>query len=134
MKSFDDKKKKHKASSYELKLSCDELCSGEFRHTGQVPFNFSHSSMQSAWKQCWHGGIVLSVSFGSYSERQIGHVASSILGSLLLSPNTIFGYDSIVGPSKPIIIILDCKEWAWVLLNSRLGTRRRRLIHALILL
>ena len=74
---------------------------------GQEAFNRSHSSMQSEWKQCLHSGIVLSVSLGLYSHKHIEQVLSSGLGNLLLSPRTILGQDSIVGPSNPAIITTD---------------------------
>jgi hypothetical protein len=81
--------------------------SGEFLQMGQEAFNRSHSSMQSEWKQCLHSGMVLSVSLGLYSHKHIEQVLSSGLGNLLLSPRTILGYDSIVGPSNPAIITTD---------------------------
>lgn len=45
--------------------------------------------------------MVLRVSLGKYSDKHIEQVLSSGLGKRLLSPNIIFGYDSIVGPSSP---------------------------------
>lgn len=32
------------------------------------------ASMQSAWKQCLHSGLLLSISLGLYSDKNIGHV------------------------------------------------------------
>ncbi|CAN1158379.1 hypothetical protein LINPERHAP2_LOCUS22114 [Linum perenne] len=46
--------------------------------------------------------MVLRVSLGLYSDKQMEQVLSSGFGNLLLSPSTIFGYDSIVGPSSPV--------------------------------
>lgn len=70
---------------------------------GQEALSWSHSSIQSAWKQCEHSGIVFRVSFGLYSHKHIGQVLSSGFGSLRLSPNTIFGYDWIVVMSRPVV-------------------------------
>ena len=65
--------------------------SGEFLQTGQVGFIFSHSSTQSTWKQWLHSGMVLMVSLGWYSDRQIGQVPSLGLGRRILSPSTVLG-------------------------------------------
>lgn len=75
---------------------------GEFRHTGHVLFNRSHSSTQSAWKQCLHSGMHLTVSLVRYSDKHIAQVVSLGPGSRLLSPRTSFWYDSIVVWSRPI--------------------------------
>ena len=87
---------------------------------GHVAFKLSHSSMHSAWKQCGHSGMVFRVSLGWYSDRHIGQVLSLGLGRRRLSPRTIFGQDSIVAPSRPIVI-LGCG--AIVVLNSKIGWR-----------
>lgn len=64
---------------------------GEFRQTGQEAFKRSHSSIQSAWKQCWQAGMVLRVSLGLYSDKHIGQMLSSGLGNLRLSPKIVLG-------------------------------------------
>jgi len=74
---------------------------GEVRQIGHEAFSGSHSSMHCAWKQCPHSGMLFTVSFGMYSDRHIEHVFSLFFGNRLFSPMTIFGYDSIVGLSRP---------------------------------
>ena len=74
---------------------------GELLQMGHVALIRSHSSMQSAWKQWLHSGIDRTVSLGRYSDRQMEHGPSLGLGSRRLWPSTIFGYDSIAGPSRP---------------------------------
>jgi hypothetical protein len=44
--------------------------------------------MHSAWKQCLHSGIHLSVSLVQYSDKHIGQVLSLGPGSRRLSPRT----------------------------------------------
>ena len=78
-----------------------EESSGEFRHTGHVAFNLSHSSMQLEWKKWRQSGMVLMVSLGWYSDRQIAQVVSLGFGSRRLSPNCVLGKDSMVGLSRP---------------------------------
>jgi len=75
---------------------------GDFRQTGQVPFIRSHSSTQSAWKQCLHSGIILSVSLLLYSDKHIAQVLPLGPGSRLLSPRTSLSNDSMVDSSRPI--------------------------------
>lgn len=100
-----------------------------FRQIGQVPFSRSHSSMQSAWKQCLHSGMHLSVSLMQYSAKHIGQVVSLRPGSRRLSPRITFWYDSMVVSSKPITIMVGSgaaataidplRELAWRVLSTK---------------
>jgi len=78
---------------------------GELRQTGHVVLIRSHSSMQSAWKQCSHSGIHRTVSLLLYSDKHIQQQPLLGPGTLLLSPSTTFSYDSIVDSSKPVVTI-----------------------------
>lgn len=49
--------------------------------------------------------MVFTVSLGMYSDRHIEQVLSPFFGKRLFSPNTIFGYDSIVGLSRPVTVV-----------------------------
>lgn len=81
---------------------------GEFRQTGHVPFILSHSSMQSAWKQCLQWGIHLIASLQRYSDKQMGQGVSLGPGTRLLSPRISLSYDSMVRSSRPVIRMVDC--------------------------
>ena len=52
--------------------------------------------------------MVLNVSLGWYSDKHIEQVLSLAFGNRRLSPSTIFGYDSIVGPSRPATRVACC--------------------------
>lgn len=76
------------------------------RQTGQELCNLSHASIHSAWKQCSHSGKHLTVSLVAYSDKQMEHTTSfDPVGSLLLSPNSTFLYDSIVVSSRPVLVM-----------------------------
>ncbi|KAJ4824877.1 hypothetical protein Tsubulata_007181 [Turnera subulata] len=68
--------------------------------------------MQSTWKQWWHSGIHLTVSLLRYSDKQMAQVLSLRPGSRLLSPKTIFLYDSMVDSSRPITAMMGCGDAA----------------------
>lgn len=76
------------------------------RQTGHELCNLSHASIHSAWKQCSHSGKNLTVSLVAYSDKQMEHTTSfDPVGSLLLSPNSTFLYDSIVDSSRPVLVM-----------------------------
>lgn len=56
------------------------------------------------WKQCSHSGLHLTVSLLTYSDKQMEHTISLVPGNLLLSPNSIFLYVSIVDSSRPVVV------------------------------
>ena len=76
---------------------------GDLRQRGQIPFILSHSSMQSAWKQCWQSGIHLSASLTPKSDKHIEHDPSLRPGIRRLSPSTTFVYESMVSWSSPAV-------------------------------
>lgn len=75
---------------------------GEFRQRGHEPWILSHASIHSMWKQWSHSGMHLTVSLLTYSDKQMGQTISLVPGNLLLSPSSIFLYDSIVDSSRPV--------------------------------
>ncbi|XP_010473787.1 PREDICTED: uncharacterized protein LOC104753196, partial [Camelina sativa] len=78
---------------------------GLLRQTGQELCNLSHASIHSVWKQCSHSGKHLTLSLVAYSDKQMEHTTSfDPVGSLLLSPNSTFLYDSIVDSSRPVLV------------------------------
>lgn len=50
--------------------------------------------------------MLFTVSLGMYSDRHIEHILSPFFGKRLFSPITIFGYDSIVGLSRPETVMV----------------------------
>jgi len=85
---------------------------GDFRQTGQVLFIRSHSSTQSAWKQCLHSGMILTVSLLLYSDKHIAQVLPLGPGSRLLSPRTSLSNDSMVDSSRPSTKMVGCGDTA----------------------
>lgn len=93
---------------------------GELRHRGHVAVIRSHSSMQSEWKQWLQSGMHRTVSLGWYSDKQMEHCPSSFgFGSRRLSPTTIFVYDSMTGPSRPMISTSGSDEFVDVVVLGR---------------
>lgn len=66
--------------------------------------------------------MLLRVSLGMYSDKHIEQVVASGLGNRKLSPRIVFGYDSIVGPSRPDTIVVACG--ATTMEKSIIGWRR----------
>lgn len=54
--------------------------------------------------------MLLKVSLGSYSERQIAHVLSLGFKKRPLSPSRVLGYFSIVAPSSPVANGMGSRE------------------------
>ena len=72
--------------------------------------------------------MVLSISLGWYSDKHIEQVLSLGLGNSRLSPRKVFGYDSIMRPSRPItkaaccgiVEVESCVLGPWLLSLTRL--------------